>query len=184
MSDKNTELQKVLGSLNTLLGSTDLKDVTSESTGFQELPDGYYLSEVEKAELTVSKSSNQPMVAFQFKTVDDGKSADMTDETVTLTTLKGTKNRKMFLYYVLKDDTAVKRFVTDMLKFEGKEPGKPLLDKEYFTNAEVLEDALDVLIGMRIYIQVSTNEKEDGTKSTWQNLISWKRAEALELTVE
>lgn len=180
--ENRDELQSILGTLNDLLGSTDLKDVTSETTGYQELADGYYLSEVESAKLTVSKSSKQPMVAFQFKVVEDGKDAEIDEEgNVTITEIKGTKNRKIFLYYVLKDDMSVKRFVNDMLKFEGDEEGVSLLEKEYFTRAELLEDALEVLEGRRIYIQVSTTEKNDGTKSTWQNLISWKRATALEL---
>lgn len=181
MSEKNEELKNVLGNLNELLSQTDLKDVTAESAGFQELPEGYYLSEVESAKLTVSKTSKQPMVAFQLKVVDDGVNINPDDESGSLIKIKGSKNRKIFIYYTLKDDGSVKRFVTDMLKFEGKEPGQPILDKEYFTNAEVLEDALDILVGLRIYVQVTVSEKEDGSTSTWQNLISWKRAEKLEL---
>ena len=68
-----------------------------------------------------------------------------------------------------------------MLKFEGEVEGEPLLPKEAFLNSETLEDALDCLIGCGIYVNVSTSEKDDGTKSTWTNLISWKRADALEL---
>ena len=180
MSERSDELQKVLGNLNELLGGTDLKDVSADGAGFKELPDGYYLSEVESAKLTVSKSTHQPMVAFQFKVAADGFEANDDGD---LISLAKTANRKLFIYYILKDDASVKRFVSDMLKFEGTEPGKPLLEREYFMNADVLEDALDILVGRRIYVQISTTEKSDGTTSTWQNLISWKRAEALTLPV-
>ena len=168
---------KLFAQLDGLLADTDISEVTSESSGFESVPDGYYLSEVKKAELTESKTSHNPMVSFQFTICEDGTSIDDDGDTKIN---KGTKNRTLFVHFPLKDERSVKRFVTDMLKFEGETPGEPLLGKEYFTNSELLIDALDVLIGMRIYVQVSTTEK-DGQKSTWNNLISWKRAAALEL---
>lgn len=171
------DMTKIFGALDSVLSNTDLADVTAESTGFNELPDGYYLSELEKAELKESKSSHQPMVALQFKVVEDGKAVDADS----FVSIPKTKNRKIFMYYVLKDEASVKRFVTDMLKFEGDKKGEPILGKEYFTNSQLLTDALDVLVGMRIYVQSSTTTNDDDTTSVWKNLISWKRAEALEL---
>lgn len=171
-------INEMLSSLDSLLNQTDLSEVTSEGSGsFSELPDGYYLSEVEKAEIKESKSSHMPMVAFQFKVAEDGLTSDDNGEFIPV---NKTKNRKIFMYYVLKDDSAVKRFVTDMLKFENQE-GESILGKEYFTNSELLADALDILVGSRIYIQSSTNVNKDETTSVWKNLISWKRAKALEL---
>lgn len=174
---ENKDMTAVFKSLDAILGKTELADVTSESNNFQELPDGYYLCEVEKAELKESKTSHQPMVVFQFKTVEDGIGVG---EDTDFINLKKTKNKKVFLYYVLKDENAVRRFVTDMLKFEA-EQDTPILGKEYFTNSELLVDALDILVGMRVYIQCSTNKNDDGTSSNWKNLISWKRARLLEL---
>ena len=84
------------------------------------------------------------------------------------------------MYYVLKDTNSVRRFVSDMLKFED-DKGKSLLDKEYFMNSELLSDALRLLEGMNIYIQITKSEMQDGTVRSWQNLISWKRAYALNL---
>lgn len=172
------DMTKLFNTLDGVLSNTKLDDVTAESNNFAELPDGYYLSEVEKAELKESKSSRQPMVAFQLKIVEEGLAVDKEGN---FTDLKGTKNRKIFLYYVLKDETAVRRFVTDMLKFEGEVEGEPLLPKEAFTTSELLVDALDMLIGLRIYVQSSTTENKDDSTSVWKNLISWKRAKALEL---
>lgn len=172
------DMTSLFNALDGVLSSADLTEVTTEGAGFSELPDGYYLSEVEKAELKESKNTHMPMVAFQFKVVEDGLSVNSEGE---FETIPKTKNRKIFMYYVLKDDSSVKRFVSDMLKFEGETRGEPLLGKEYFTTSEVLVDALDILVGSMIYIQSSTTENSDGSSSIWKNLISWKRAAALEL---
>lgn len=167
----------VFNTLNDILKKTNLADVTSESGSFQELKDGYYLCEVVNAELKES-SKNDPMVSFRLKIAEDGLSVSDEGD---FETIKNSKGRTVFINYVLKDDTSVRRFVSDMLKFEGDTEGEPILGKEYFLSSETLVDALDILTGLCIYVQVSTSEKSDGTKSTWQNLISWKRANALEL---
>lgn len=175
-------INDALKQLDVLLKKTDLEDVTSESSGFSDLPDGYYLVEVEKAEIKTSKSSGAPMAAFTFKIVDDGISVETDeDDEVSFKKIKHTKNRKIFKYYVFKDETSIKRFAADMLKFEGDVVGESLLPKEAFTNSETVVDALECLIGLRVYSSVSTTENNDGTKSTWTNLISWKRASVLEL---
>ena len=93
----NKELKSVFNALDALLNMTDLSDVTADSNNFSELPDGYYLCEVEKAELKESKSSHQPMAAFQLKIIEDGVSVDTSGE---LVKCNKTKNRKIFLYYV------------------------------------------------------------------------------------
>lgn len=174
--------EKLIASINDLLKETNIADITSESTSFEELPDGYYLCTVDKAEIKESKSSGQPMVAFTFTVSENGHKYEADkDGNAELQEIKGSKNRKIFMYYVLKDTASIRRFVSDMLKFEGEEPGKPLLDKEYFMNSEILADALNILESMRIYIQITKSTNQDGTSRSWQNLISWKRAAALDL---
>lgn len=163
--------------LNNLLKNTDLSDVSAEGNNFPEIPDGYYLCEVEKAQLKETKTSHEPMVSIQFKITENG--VDFNEDL--FVEIPKTKNRKVFINWVLKDESGVKRFVTDMLKFEGDVEGEPVLPKEYFTTAEILEDALDILIGMRIYVNSSTTKNKDGTTSNWKNLISWKRAKFLDL---
>ena len=177
MADKD-----IIASINELLKQTNINDVTSESNNFQELPEGYYLCTVDTAEIKESKASGNPMIAFTFTVAENGHHyvADK-DGNAEMQEVKGSKNRKIFMYYVLKDTQSVRRFVSDMLKFEGEEVGKPLLDKEYFMNFEILEDALKILEGMKIYVQVTKSENQDGTTRNWQNLISWKRAAALDL---
>lgn len=159
--------------LDGLLGTTDLSGVSAEPT-FEDLPDGYYLCEVEESKLKESKSTRMPMAAFRLRVVEDGVS--VTPDGAFKPVAKS-QNRKIFINYVLKDDRSIKRFATDMLKFEGETPGEPLLSKEYFTNSNILADALELLAGFRIYVQVSTDENS----STWRNLISWKRVELLGL---
>ena len=178
----NNEMKTLFSQLDELLKDVDLTDVTAEGSGFPDLPDGYYNGEVEKAELKVSKSSNNLMASFQFKITEDGYAVEIDDKgNVNLVQIKKTKGRKIYIHYVLKNDTWVKRFVTDMLKFEGDVEGESFLPKEAFMSSETIEDALDLLTGKRIYIQVSTTTNDDESKSTWNNLISWKRAKALEL---
>ena len=176
------DIKSLFDKLDGLLSTVDLSDVTAESAGFTELPDGYYLCEVEKAEIRESKSSKMPMAAFTFKISEDGHTAEV-DESgePVITDIKKTANRKICIYYVFKDERSVKRFATDMLKFEGEEEGEPLLPKEAFFSGDTVNYALEILTGMRIYVHVSTTTNEDDTKSTWNNLISWKRAKALGL---
>lgn len=177
----NENLQSVFSTLDSILKKTDLTDVTSESAGFSELPEGYYLCEVTKSEMKSTKESKQPMAAFQLKVVDDGLKFVEENDEINEVTLKGTKGRTLFLNYVLKDESSVRRFVADMLKFEGETPGESLLPKEAFTTSETVEDAIACLVGMRIYTQISKTERDDGTTATWTNLVSWKRATKLEL---
>ena len=173
MADVSKEL---LNQLDSLLTNTDFKDVSAEGAGYEDLTPGYYLAEVEKAELTTSKSSGNLMVMIRFKVVEDGITFD--DETGDEIKLKG-KNRVVFKYFTLKDEASVKRMASDMLKFED-DNGNPLLPKEAFTTSETLEDSLEVIEGMRVYLHITETEK-NGEKSTWTNLISWKRAIALGL---
>ena len=165
--------------IDEILGKINLEDIDADSNDrYEDLPEGYYLCEVEEATLAESQSSHQPMVSFQFKVTENGYT--LNEEGTSLIEIDKTKNRKIFAYYVLKDERSVKRFISDMLKFEGEVEGEPLLDKEYFTNSELINDALDVLKGSRIYVQVSLTEY-NGKASSWKNLISWKRAKSLEL---
>ena len=179
MEDKIKDLFK---SVDDLLKSTNLEDVSADGEGYKELPDGFYLNELVKFELTESKTSHLPMIALYFKTVKNGYGINKQDNTSTeLFEIPNTEDQTIRLYYVLKDEASIKRFVQDMLKFEGEEEGQPLLSIEYFTTSEVLEDALEILVGTRIYIQISTTVNKDDTESTWRNLISWKRAKYFNL---
>lgn len=175
MEEKEAQLQNIYSSVNKILEAIDTNQVTAESSdAYSQLPDGYYLSEVSKVEMTTSKSSGQPMIAWQFKTVEDGVTIN---ENLNKSLIKNTTKKTIFMYHVLKDQNSVERFISDALKFEGDEAGKPFLEKEYFTNAETLHDALDLLIGLRIWLHVDT----DNNNATWTRLVSWKRATKLEL---
>ena len=173
--------------LNALLSKVNLDPITADSSGgYEELKDGYYLSEVEKAELTVSKNSGNPQVAMTFKIVEDGIGSYIDERGYQkFSKIEHTKNRKIFKYYPLATEKDVNRFVSDMLKFEGDTPGEPILPKEAFTTGETIEEAVDALVGFRIYVQASTTIKK-GTeeKQTWYNLISWNRATQFNLPTE
>lgn len=176
----NEQLFKTLGAL---LGNTKLDDITADSTDFPELPDGYFLCSVEKTELKENKK-NKPMVTFTFTTVEDGLDVQLDDYGVPFRIVREkTENKKLWVHFVIDDESKIRRFVTAMLKFEGDELGVPLLEKECFTSPELLEEALEILVGCQIYVHRSTTLNRDGTESTWNNLVSWKRAAELELPV-
>lgn len=175
MLDKSILLQ-----LNKTLQSVKVEEISAENV-FEDLPEGYYLVEVESAELTISKSSQKPMAAFRFKIVENGIGTNVNENgDPELVEIKA-KGRVIFKNYVLGDDKQATRFISDMLKFEGDVEGESLLPREAFTEGEVLEDALEALIGRRIYTQITIDIKDDGTKSSWTNLLSWNRAKQLDL---
>lgn len=184
---ENIELSDELRQqLDNLLSSTDLSGVTAEGQGYLPLEEGYYLGEVKKATLTVSKSSGNPMVSLQFQIVKDGY--QVSNELVEdyLTAIPHTKGRSVFVHYPFSDKQSVTRFASDMEKFEGDEPGVPLLPKEAFANSLTLEDALRILeeTNKNVWLKVSqakTINQQTGQPNYFTNLISWKRATDLGL---
>ena len=87
-------------------------------------------------------------------------------------------------YYTLKDSNTVKRFVSDMLKFENpEEPGVSLLTKECFASEELIKESISILaFGSRIFVQSETKtDQKTNEPSTWYYLISWARAAKLGL---
>lgn len=155
-----------------------------ENNDFDDLPEGYYLCEVENAVLKENKAQTNQQVSFTFKIVQDGLAEELDDNGDSVwKDVSGTHNRKIFKHYPFKDEKGVRRFVSDMLKFEGETPGEPLLTAEYFMTEETFPDALDILKGMQIYVQAAIKEYQ-GKKNVWYELISWDRAAKLGLPVE
>lgn len=166
--------------LGDLLGQVDWNTVTEENA-YEDLPEGFYLCEVEKAELKTNKAETNMQVSFQYKIVENGLVEAMDDRgNSVLKEIPGTANRKVFKHYPFKDTNGIKRFVVDMVKFEGEVPGEPLLGAEYFMTEETFPDALGCLIGSRIYIQATYKESQ-GKKNCWYDVLSWDRAKKLGL---
>jgi hypothetical protein len=179
MFASNDDLTSVFKSVNDVLKHTKVNDVTADSSEqYGSLPDGYYYVELKEAELMISKNTQQPMVKWVFKNVEEGITINENDE---LQRLRNTNNKNQYVYHSLKDSTAAERFISDALKFEGDKPGQPFLEKEYFTTAETLYDALQLLVGQRLWLHVDTTENKDGSTSTWTRFVSWKRATKLGL---
>ena len=157
--------------LNDLFKNADLSKVSSDGAGFEDLPDGYYLSELESIEYKESKSGKD-MIAAKFKVVEDGLK-EVVDEhgDTELVEAEKTKGRYIFKNWVLSDESSLKRYASDMLKFEI-ENDTPILEKECFLDTDVLFDALEAIKGMRIYIMVQSNEK-NGQKNINYNLVKW-----------
>ena len=178
-----------LSALDELLSSVNFDEVNPEYEGsgeFEDLPEGYYLCEVERAEIKLTKSTSQPMVAFMFSVVENGLQLSINERgTSEFIEVPKSKNRKIFINWVLSDENKVKKFASDMLKFEGDTPGVPILDKEYFITSATLEDAINILIGLQIFVNVTKKENKTTKEiQTWNNLVSWERAEKIGLIEE
>lgn len=176
MPNEALDMNELFKKVDDVLSKVDLSKTTAESAGFAELQPGYYLCEVTGADLGTSKNSGNPQIKLTLKVVENGIAFDDDDNVIVR---EGSKNRNIFKYYPLKDESTVKRFVSDMLKFEN-EDGESILPAEAFTTAEVLNESLDVIVGMRIYVQL-TISGEGENKNTWTSLLSWNRANDLEL---
>lgn len=173
--------------LDSLLGKLDIDKIDAEGNdSFSELPDGYYLCEVSKADLKTTKSSGEPMVSLTMTVFEDGLATVIDDKGFsTFEIIPKTKGRKIFINFVLSDEQKCYRFANDMCKFEGDEPGKPILEKEAFLSSATLIDALEIIEGLNIYVNVSTKKNNTtGELKTWQSIISWKRAKAIGLIEE
>lgn len=186
------DLSVIAAALDATLAQCDLTNTTSDK-GTGDLPDGYYLCEVEKAEL-VSSKSGYPMVKFRYKVVENGYKSVVDDKgNDILVEAKGTMGNPIFMNYVLSNASQIPFFVSDMLKFANTEDlNKPLLAdteeeaKYYFTNTELLVQALDIIsMGCRIYIMVQSvpNKENKDVMDKKYNPIKWKRASELGLPV-
>lgn len=174
-----TELE-LLQKLNTTIAKTDLSKVTADSAGFKDLPDGYYNCELMEAKLKETKTG-KPMISGMFKVFEDGlkESYDPNTGTSELVLSTGSKGRYIWVNWVIGDESAYERFVSDMKKFEDDD-GNPILPEEAYTDGTILLDSLEAIKGMHVYIMLQTLEK-NGEKSQRSNLISWTRAKELEL---
>lgn len=182
MKENEKDLSQVFSTVDGLLSQINAEKIDPNAPDFENLPEGYYSCEVVKAELGVSKSSEKPQIKLQLKTIENGLKVEIDDEGDSiLKEIQKTKDRFIFKYYPLDTKQNVEKMIKDMLKFEGDEPGIPLLERDYFTNSELLTSALEVLEGSRIYVQITESKGKDGNSSFWTNLISWGRAEKLGL---
>lgn len=182
---ENNELKELYAAYNNIAKKTDLTDVDPNSD-FEALPEGYYYCEVSNAKFNLTKETKLPMVTLTFDVIEGYRIP--TDEEIDegfndVIKLKNVAKRKIFVRFVNKDEASLQRFAKNMLKFEDAN-GEPLLEKEIFLNAEFLIEALDCIVGSRLYVQISKSKSSNGEISTWQNLISWKRASQLGLPIE
>lgn len=166
-----------LNSLDNLLSQVDINKVSEDGNSNYELQDGYYLGEVSNAILTTSKSSGNKMIQLTFNLVE----SKIVDEDGDLINNDCPKF-KVYLYWSLKDIKSIEKMIEDMLKFKN-DKNESVMEKEYFTNEEVLSSSIEMVIGYRCWIKISTSEKvgQNGEKNQFKNLISWKRADSLGL---
>lgn len=190
MENNELDLSSIFSEVNELISQTDLSKVSAESTGFDDLPDGYYLAEVVESKIGRSKKSNKPMVSIRFKIVGNGYklNGDVDDPIADLfEPIEHVENRQVFKHWLLDSSQNLKRFVSDMKKFEDpEEVGKPLLPEEAWTKAETMNDSIEVLsqLNSRIWLHNKVTKKDDGTSSSWVDLESFGRIAKLGLPVD
>lgn len=190
MDNKELDLSSIFSEVNELISQTDLSKVSAESVGFEDLPDGYYLAEVVESKIGRSKKTNKPMVSIRFKIIGDGYklSGDVNDPLADLfEPIEHVANRQVFKHWLLDSPQNLKRFVSDMKKFEDPENvGQELLPEEAWTKAETMNDSIEVLsqLNSRIWLHNKVTEKDDGTSSSWIDLESFARASKLGLPVD
>lgn len=185
---KDVDIQNIASSLDALLSASNLSKVTADGAGFEDLPAGFYLTEVAMTNLKLNKNGD-PMVSFQQKIVDNGWKYD--EEADNYVRVPGSKGRVIFKNWNFVTEQDVKRFVSDMLKFENPEkPGEPLLEMlkenpsddimDFFKNTTALLEVIKFLADFkcRIYVQVSEYTK-NGEKRTSQNLVKWAAIEEI-----
>lgn len=168
----------------------DLTD-TNENN---ELPDGYYLCEVQEAEIGPNKDKTNDQAFFQLKVVEPGFAVVKDEDgNVTYPEIANSANRVIFKYYpfkgtdkkatslVYKDEATGKwkpgQFLCDTQLFLDANDN-PLLEKEAFMYKETANEALAVLVGCRIYVKIETKEY-NGQSSQFKNLVSLARMEKL-----
>lgn len=172
---------KISEKLDKLIANVDLSGITEEGVR-SKLPDGFYLSQVVKAELTESKSGN-PMVVIEYVTVEDGKKT-IVDENgyAKQVDAKHTADKKIFCNYVLTNDMNFGFFVSDMLKFQDPETNEPFFTKEDFDSTQGIIDVCDKLTqGGIVYLMLQTVQKDNGESDQKKNPISWTRAHKFDL---
>lgn len=183
------DISKVSRILDDIANKTDLSKTTEEGASF-DLPDGYYLSEVRKAELTETKSTGNPMFSFEFRTIEDGKKIIIDEQGYSqLVDAPKTAGQRIFQNYVISNEMNFGFFVSDMLKFQDPDTNEPLFDKEKdFVDTESMVAVCDTLVaaGMVIYIMVQTTKRKnpqtgEEEKIKKYNPISWARARRLGL---
>ena len=177
------DYQKISQSLDELLKSVDLSNTTEEGVK-QDLPDGYYLCQVDKAQLGESKNGH-PMFTIEYLTTEDGKRNVVDEEGYAqLEDAKGTANKKIFVNYVLSNEQQITFFVSDMLKFTDLDSDTPFFTKDDFLDTTGIVNVAEALTnGGIIYIMVQTveSQKEPGQFIKKYKPITWKRARKLEL---
>lgn len=170
-----------LNSIDSALQEVNFDNITSESSGFDELPAGYYLVELVRAEIKLSKSTGEPMVAFAFKGIDNGYILD--DTTYDWSDVGVGKGRYLNVYDAKINSTnGIKRLISDLMKFVDA-VGEPIVHKEDVSNSQLLQATLEALVeeSCRMWLQRQEGKDKEGKPTFYTNMISWQKAEDLKL---
>lgn len=157
--------------LNDILKNIDLKNISNEQNSYIELPDGYYLVQIERAEIVNSKTSGNLMVRWELTTLENGIGFD--ENTGGTKYIEKTAQKRIYHYHILNSEQNVTRLLSDLLKFEIE--GQPAFSVDMFVDQAHIEAVLDGLQGLSIWINLTTKNSK-GESSQWKNFISFRSA--------
>lgn len=179
--------------ISACLKQVDVSEIRSGGDGYEALPDGYYLCELAGPSeggswACRSKKTGNPMLKFAFRALDNGLTpkedgSDGYDE------IANTMGRLIFKNYVFNPNdggSSATRFFEDLRKYQDPATKTTLLDddsiKALQDKPEAIEDILNALVGLKLYVHLETREGRNGLPaSQWAYVIAWDRAERLGL---
>lgn len=178
--DEVKNAKDLLSDLQSVVDDVDFENDLKDD-GYQEVPDGYYYSEVQKATFGLNKAKDALQVMIDFQVVQNGVVQSLVNGANTRREIPKTVGRHIYKYYTFKGDAEKKKkaicnFAKDMTCFED-ENGAIFLPTD-FQHVEAYDQLLPTLDGMRIFIKV---EKAKNSDFVNKNLISWTVAKTLHL---
>lgn len=157
--------------INGLIQQTDLSNVSANSTGYDELPFGYYRTKFSGVKVGRTKSTQTPMVTLTLEVLEDGYK--LNDATLQFERIGGVTKRLVFKNYVIGDSKGLKSLVSDLKKVEDQD-GQPLLTDDYLKDFPAMYTFMKFFVenGFTIWVRVRETKKKDGTTGSWTDLVS------------
>lgn len=159
--------------INGLIQQTDLSNVSANSTGYDELPFGYYRTKFSNVKVGRTRSTQTPMVTLTLEVLEDGYK--LNDATLQFERIGGVTKRLIFKNYVIGDSKGLKSLVSDLKKVEDPTDNNvPILTDNDLKDFPSMWEFMKEFIKSEMYIWVHVREttKKDGTKGSWTDLVS------------
>lgn len=174
----------IFDEIDSLIKSTDLSNVSASSTGFDDLPFGYYKTMFSGVKFGKTKATQAPMISITFQVLEDGYKLDESNTSnINFERIGGVTKRLIFKNYVLTDSKGLKNLVSDLKKVEDPMSGEPLLTDEDLADSKHLQAFMNLFVesNVTMWVRIRETTKKDGTKGSWTDLIPNSTAQSLGL---